>query len=85
MWRVENFAFWWRVERTLLFLWEKALKYQGFSMKKTEGKSSFGVVFLFQVYYNVVNSGVKWFFVVEKHRKSGEVEKWRKVVTARCS
>ena len=32
-------------------------------------------MFLCQLYYNVVNSGSKWGFVVEKHHKSGEMVK----------
>lgn len=35
----------------------------------------FGLVFLLQLYYNVVKSGSKWFFVVEKRHKSGEMAK----------
>lgn len=39
---------------------KKALKFGHFLRKKTGKKMVLGVVFLLQVYYNVVNSGVKW-------------------------
>lgn len=70
---IENRKNWFLVEiggRPSFFL-GKGLKYGAFLMKKIHGKRSFGVVFLGRVYYNVDRSGVKWFFVVKKHHKSG--------------
>lgn len=70
---IENRKNWFLVEiggRPFIFC-GKRLEIWGFFNEKIHGKRSFGVVFLGRVYYNVDRSGVKWFFVVKKHHKSG--------------
>lgn len=51
----------------LLFFLGKTLEGKHFFNEKINRNGAEGVVFLWRLYYNVVKSGAKWFFVVENY------------------
>ena len=57
----------------LLFFLGKALEGKHFFNEKINRNGAEGVVFLWRLYYNVVKSGAKWFFVVENYREGVKV------------
>ena len=57
----------------LLFFLGKTLEGKRFFNEKINRNGAEGVVFLWRLYYNVVKSGAKWFFVVENYREGVKV------------
>ena len=57
----------------LFFFLGKALEGKRFFNEKINRNGAEGVVFLWRLYYNVVKSGAKWFFVVENYREGVKV------------
>ena len=51
----------------------KVLEGKRFFNEKINRNGAEGVVFLWRLYYNVVKSGAKWFFVVESYREGVKV------------